>query len=201
MSKSNRRERFGGALVLIGIVLELAGGIGAFVYSGKLETAHRRQIADMQAEFSWRSLNLDEQRAIAKSMNGFAGKIVRMTPMPSDPEARELARDIDAALGAASPPIFTIDEHNLTFIGFPPSTGVNVYCPDWEHDFLEKLVYALAQDGHLELVSSHEAKNVDRKEEDEFLAKESQQNKVPYEGAYCQIIVGSRPRPHLPASE
>jgi hypothetical protein len=186
-------KQFGSFLVVVGLAVELVGGVGVIVTAGMIETAHRREIANMQAEFSWRSLSADEQRSIAKSISGFDGRRVRIRSTPGDPEGYALGDDIIAALVKAKPAIGGLDERNEKFVGYPHSVGVQISGPYWERDFIQKLADALSHDGHLENVSNLVAdKKYDRKA---YEAGEPPQ----YKSICCLIDIGARPRPRLPS--
>jgi hypothetical protein len=71
-------ERFGGFLVVVGIALELGGTIGVYVFSNKLETAHRREIAQLEKSVAWRQLTGEQEHKIAASLKMFNGQKVNV---------------------------------------------------------------------------------------------------------------------------
>jgi hypothetical protein len=71
-------ERVGGLFVVLGIAIELVGGIGIFATSLRIETQHRRDIAALQSETAEAERKTEELRAVnlklEKEMFGLMGR-------------------------------------------------------------------------------------------------------------------------------
>jgi hypothetical protein len=161
VSIETARMRRGAVLVLLGVTAEFFGATGVWVTSDRIETQHRREIATMQSLLAWRSLSVEQQKAIGQACSGLPNpKSVLMRSLNGDAEAYFLSQDIIDALASAKPSIGTIDDRD-SMIGdwIPPNwttrrpfTGVGIMGPTSEHDFMKRASDALKTEGHLKNV-------------------------------------------------
>jgi hypothetical protein len=149
----SRRMKVFEMLVIIGVLGELLGDGGIFVFSNQLQTIAdagiavlnneaaqlRKQAEELQmarvkieARVAWRSLSKEQQSAIAAHLKQFAGLKVGVSYLAGSPDASPFADNIAAALRAANWKVFS-REPFTQFGGFGggviplhPSTGVNL---------------------------------------------------------------------------
>jgi hypothetical protein len=120
-----KSKRQGGALVVLGIAIELVGTIGIFATSLRIETEHRSEIADLNSETARvneraanaerdadnarlelakfkapRTLNFEQQERITDALKPFARTPFSFCVLP-EPEPGNLMQQIASALGAA----------------------------------------------------------------------------------------------------
>jgi hypothetical protein len=101
-------KRKGSAMVVLGIAIELAGAIGIFATSLKIETDHRGEIATLENEtqklrtqLAWRTLTKEQRDALATRMKPFKGQRIDAVSYLGDAEAEELADQIVGCLKSA----------------------------------------------------------------------------------------------------
>jgi hypothetical protein len=99
------RERKGGALVVIGIAIELFGGVGVVVQSDRIESHHRRDIEKLRADNLNLELQLsprvfDNQDVAAKALRPFVPMGVAIEYLP-DWECQKTAGQIAFVLHLA----------------------------------------------------------------------------------------------------
>lgn len=91
-------ERKGDVLVVLGIAIELIGGVGIIVQSYRLELQHRKEVATLEAQLSWRELTPQQEKLIVAATAPFPRQRADVFWYAGNPEAENFGNQIIALL-------------------------------------------------------------------------------------------------------
>ena len=118
-----RTERFGSMLVVLGLAVELIGGVGVVVTSFRIETQHQREIAEIRHRIDDRDLSPDQLKTLVTKMAQFNGAGLRMDIEADDWETNHIALQIADSCTKAG---WTVGPGYRTIVGPRLTRGISL---------------------------------------------------------------------------